>query len=483
MSTSTVSNVSFKTRVHHKKLSALLWDERKRPDGDRAEPVLVRLAPLAGAVPADKPPVRIYVGTEPAQYRAERVFVWSIVKHRDPGRAYEIYLMGDLQGFDRSTWKTGFTQYRYAIPALTGYRGRAIYNDVDQIYLTDPAELFDVDMQQAAVLSINDKETSVMLLDCAKLENVWTLEMAQAPGKHKLFRARVRDAGLWGNMDPAWNARDDEYVAGRSKLLHFTTLHTQPWQPFPEVLRYRPHALRAVWEQLEAEADAARFTLFSAASPSPRYQQLLAFYGQMHEEGRPETGHSAASTFSGISLTEHVGPIAKLIAEHGAATVLDYGSGKGGLYQPAPGADPDSRFKSMPCWQNAVITCYDPGYAPFAGPYEESYDGVITTDVLEHIPAEDIGWALHHLFGTARKFVYAVAACYPAKKLMPDGSNAHCTIRSPQWWVGQMRMVAKAYPGVAWTLCTQEKSLLAFQQRKKLYKQGIRNRFFHHYSA
>lgn len=478
MSTSTVSNKSFKTRLHHRRVGAMLRDVRNRPPGDRREPVLVTLPPEPGAVPSPKPPVRIFVGTEPAQFRAERVFVWSITRVRDPGRTYEIYLMSDLAGFDRSTWKTGFTQYRYAIPALAGFQGRAIYNDVDQIYVADPAELFDQDMAGAAVLSINDKETSVMLLDCAKLEALWPLADAQRPTKHKQFRSRVREAGLWGNMDPGWNSRDDEYDPARTKLLHFTTLHTQPWQPFPDQLRYGPHPHAELWCDLERQADEARFTLFDEDHPSKRYRELLALYEQLHNDGRPDTGHSAESTFSGISLTEHVEPIARLVRAHDAATLLDYGSGKATLYDPAPGEPADSRYRVMPRWGGVRVTCYDPGYEPFSGPYEARYDGVITTDVLEHIPAEDIGWVLHHLFSLAGKFVYAVAACYPAKKILPDGSNAHCTIRTPEWWAGQMRLVARAYPGVAWTLCTQEKSALAFEQRKKLLKPGVRNRFF-----
>ncbi|MBX3705270.1 MAG: hypothetical protein KF911_01465 [Pseudomonadales bacterium] len=483
MSRSTASQKSFKTKLHHRRLSAVLKNTGHRPPGDRDRPILIRLAPEPGVEPSTLPPVRIFVGTEPAQFRAERVLVWSIRRHRDPARAYEIHLMSNLKGFDRSSWKTGFTQYRYAIPALAGNAGRAIYNDVDQIYLADPAILFDQDMGDAALLSIDDRETSVMLLDCAKLAPLWTLEMAKRSNKHKVFRAAVHDAGRWGHMDPHWNARDDEYAEGRSKLLHFTTLHTQPWQPFPELLRYRRHAQSALWDTLEAEADQAGFTLFTKAAPSERYRELLDLYATMHEEGRPESGHSAQSTFSGISLTEHVAPIAELVGRHAAATVLDYGSGKATLYQAAPGEDPASRYKTMPAWGDARVTCYDPAYPPFAGPYDSQYDGVITTDVLEHIPAEDIPWVLHHLFGHARKFVYAVAACYPAKKILPDGTNAHCTLCPPEWWAAQMELMARAHPGVDWVLCTQEKSPLAFEQRKKLLKSGIRSRFFSAKSA
>ena len=56
------------------------------------------------------------------------------------------YLMKDLAGYRKWFWTTSFTNYRFAIPHYAGSRGRAIYNDEDQIYLGDPGELFDVDM-------------------------------------------------------------------------------------------------------------------------------------------------------------------------------------------------------------------------------------------------------------------------------------------------------------------------------------------------
>ena len=167
---------------------------------------MLGVAPEVSAI--DKPPVRIFIGTEPAQFRAERTLLWSIIKHRDPRRIYEIHLMKDLVGFDRRSWKTGFTYYRYAIPALVGGAGRAIYNDVDQIYLSDPAELFDMDMLGKGQLGINERETSVMLLDCEKMIPIWQLADAQRGKTHKHFRAAAHSADLWGLMPAEWNARD-----------------------------------------------------------------------------------------------------------------------------------------------------------------------------------------------------------------------------------------------------------------------------------
>src|SRR4030095_5080610 len=138
-----------------------------RPPGFRDRPERVVLAARAGAARSAKPAVRIFVGNAPRQYRAERVFLLWIEQVRDPTRDYEIHLMADLRGFDRRRWLTGFTNYRFAIPHFAGGAGRAIYNDVDQIYLTDPADLFDADMGPYGFLALTARDTSVMLIDCA----------------------------------------------------------------------------------------------------------------------------------------------------------------------------------------------------------------------------------------------------------------------------------------------------------------------------
>ena len=83
---------------------------------EREQPDLVVLGVEPGCTPSTLPPVRIFLGTEEGQYRAERVFVWSILQVRDPSRVYEIHLMKNVAGFDRRGWRTGFTCYRFAIP-------------------------------------------------------------------------------------------------------------------------------------------------------------------------------------------------------------------------------------------------------------------------------------------------------------------------------------------------------------------------------
>jgi hypothetical protein len=247
---------AYKTHWYNKTLKGWFAKAQARPTGTNLIPPVIKM----DAVPTSRlPPVRIFLGTEPGQERAQRVFLYSVAKHRNPARSYEIHLMSDIKGIDRTEWKTGFTNYRYAIPTWAGGKGRAIYNDVDQIYVSDPAELFDIDMKGRGTASISIAENSVMLIDCEKMVGHWNLDAVRQGKGHKYFKDFVTTNEQWEALPGQWNARDGEYPVNDSKCIHYTTLHTQPWKPFKDELRYAESAVASVWYDLEAEADAADF--------------------------------------------------------------------------------------------------------------------------------------------------------------------------------------------------------------------------------
>jgi hypothetical protein len=172
-------------------------------------------------------------------------------------------------------------------------------------------------------------------------------------------------------------------------------------------------------------------------------------YQLMHLNGETHLGIPAEDTFPGLSLPKEASRIKRLIKLTGATTILDYGAGKGRQYWPYRIRDEEERTEYPDIrsyWAVSDIRCYDPAYAPFTELPNGTFDGVVCTDVLEHCPEEDIPWILDELFGYAKKFVYANVACFPARKRLPSGGNAHCTVKPVGWWQDQVLRAADANP-------------------------------------
>ncbi len=399
-----------------------------RPPGFRQRPERIVLPVRPGLAASDQPPVRIFVGTEREQDRAERVFIFSIEQVRDPARVYEIYLMKEIADFDRSRWLTGFTNYRFAIPHWAGASGRAIYNDVDQIYLGDPAEMFDLDMDGHGFLSITARDTSVMLIDCAKMAAIWPLDAVQHERRKRIEERARAVPDLWGPLARAWNARDEEYVAGRSKVLHYTTIHTQPWQPFPYRFVYQHNAVGYVWTDLERAADRAHFQVFNAERPSAQYEARV-------EQLRAETNAGARRA----TATAEPEGLKMLLAAAGAATVLDVRLGLGG--------EPDAHIAA----RGRTVTRFDPAVTPFAGLAEQGVDAVVCAAGLPYLPIEDTPWVVASLFRAARRCVY-VRVRAGGHDAPIDANALPGTWRELTWWEAQMAAAGARYPDVRWKL-------------------------------
>jgi hypothetical protein len=188
---------------------------------------------------------------------------------------------------------------------------------------------------------------------------------------------------------------------------------------------------------------------YSRTNPSPRFLELLDQYAILHDAGDKLNGIDAEDTFDGRSLAPHAGAIQMVLGSTGSKTLLDYGCGKAEGYENFPIQLPDGSqvngFGQM--WGNPEITLYDPGYEKYSALPTGKFDCVICTDVLEHIPAEDLDWVIEEIFGFSQKVIFCTVALYPAKKVLPNGDNAHITLESPGWWLNKFEAISRARGG------------------------------------
>lgn len=134
--------------------------------------------------------------------------------------------------------------------------------------------------------------------------------------------------------------------------------------------------------------------------------------------------------FRGFSLLQHAAEIGDVVKRHRAVNLLDYGSGAGDAYR--------TPHKVHEAWglRRERIHLYDPSFKHIDAPLAPGakFSGVICSDVLEHIPEENVDAFIDTLFSHATDFVWASVCCRPAKKLFADGTNMHVTIHPLEWW-------------------------------------------------
>ena len=183
---------------------------------------------------------------------------------------------------------------------------------------------------------------------------------------------------------------------------------------------------------------------YSRNEPSPRYRELVGVYRELHQKGDKLNDIPPEKTFSGRSLVPHLDALKAAIDGLQLRTLLDYGCGKAKAHETAQLETPDGKVLRGLTDVLGVesITLYDPGYEPYSELPSGTFDGVVCTDVLEHIPEEDTDWVVDELFGYADKFLLCTVACYPASKKLPNGDNAHINLKKPGWWVDKIEDAA-----------------------------------------
>lgn len=115
----------------------------------------------------------------------------------------------------------------------------------------------------------------------------------------------------------------------------------------------------------------------SRRNPSARYRRLLELYREMHVRSELTRGIGPERTCPGSSLLPQAHHMRRLVAQTGARSILDYGSGKGSQYRPLKLAEQGvARWASVQeYWGVERIVCFDPAYEPFSRPPQGRSNG------------------------------------------------------------------------------------------------------------
>jgi|TARA_Y100000389_G_C17252300_1_gene408717 hypothetical protein len=107
-------------------------------------------------------------------------------------------------------------------------------------------------------------------------------------------------------------------------------------------------------------------------------------------------------------------------------SIVDYGCGKGNLL--------DEVGKKLSLKKT---TKYDPAIPLFSREIEGSHDLLINIDVLEHVPENEIDDLLLKMKKVADNYLFIIDLA-PADLILQDGSNAHCTLKTKDWWSNKL---------------------------------------------
>ncbi|PIT53676.1 glycosyltransferase [Snodgrassella alvi] len=199
--------------------------------------------------------IKVFVGCDPNNCDLEQMMVVDYSIHKHTSRPVEIVWMqlshdpdspwySDPQsgaGWHTAKWATPFSGFRWGIPAICNYQGRAIYMDADVIVLADLATLWEHPIKEGAVVAakeVYDQARSknfarfcTCVWDCAKAKSVLpdlTAICADTESHRKLMTKFKQHPEWIQAYNDSWNCVDGEGLSiEQIKILHYSDMGTQ----------------------------------------------------------------------------------------------------------------------------------------------------------------------------------------------------------------------------------------------------------------
>lgn len=141
------------------------------------------------------------------------------------------------------------------------------------------------------------------------------------------------------------------------------------------------------------------------------------------EDYRAANAHLHATTNFGTTAPRFERSIRHMAKTYGVGSLIDYGSG--------------TREWVRHMFPDAAVQSYDPCVPDLADDARPA-DMLVSCDVLEHIEPKCLGAVLADMRRVARRCAFVTIATRPAKKMLPDGRNAHLIVMPAEWWLSRL---------------------------------------------
>ena len=177
---------------------------------------------------------------------------------------------------------------------------------------------------------------------------------------------------------------------------------------------------------------------------SKQGQELIKLYEKMAQDGYKRTdGIKVEKAFSDFELRKFRNLCKEKISNKQIKTILDYGGG--GSNWDEPNFEPTTGETAKKFFDVEKVTTFEPARNLLE---KKKSDCVVCMDVLEHVYIADIPNVVEELFSLTNNLLIINVACYKAAAILPNGENAHITIRPPLWWKGVIDTIAVNYKNI-----------------------------------
>jgi hypothetical protein len=117
------------------------------------------------------------------------------------------------------------------------------------------------------------------------------------------------------------------------------------------------------------------------------------------------------------------------VAKYQPYSLVDWGCANGNLLNRV-----EQDFSSV-----QELGGYDPGNPDYNVVPAGTYDCLVSCDVIEHFEPDQLDESLKLMQSKFSRAAFLIIACYPAKKHLPDGRNAHLIVENCAWWMSKIQ--------------------------------------------